>query len=53
VVSKFRTEYEPVQSTKGDVTELRVPYNTGFLIAYGINNAVDLIKRHEDQALST
>ncbi len=45
VVSKFRTEYERVEFVDGELTELQVPYNTGFLVAYGIKNAIDLIER--------
>ena len=43
IVSKFRTEYEPVVNERGDSTGLKVAYNTGFLLAYDIRHAVDLI----------
>ena len=43
VVSKFRVEYETVQDEFGEPTKFRVPYNTGFLVAYGIKHVLDLI----------
>jgi hypothetical protein len=49
VVSKFRTEYETVLDDKGEPTDMTVAYNTGFLIAYGIQHALDLIERHQDK----
>lgn len=44
VVSKFKIEYESVVDRDGNDTDLRVAYNTGFLIAYDIQYALDLIK---------
>jgi hypothetical protein len=46
VVSKFKTEDEPVLNAEGERTELKVQYNTGFLVAYGINHALDIIRRN-------
>ena len=43
VVSKFKVEFEAVLDEDGEATKMRVPYNTGFLVAYGIKHAVDLI----------
>ncbi|MCM2284612.1 MAG: serine protease [Desulfobacula sp.] len=45
VVSKYRIENEIVVDGKGNRTDMSVPYNTGFLIAYGIKHAIDIIKR--------
>jgi len=44
VVSKFRIEHEPVIDEYGDPTKMTVPYNTGFLVAYSINHAIELIR---------
>jgi hypothetical protein len=44
VVSKFRIEHEPVLDEKGNQTGHTVPYNTGFLVAYGVKHALDIIK---------
>lgn len=44
VVSKFKTDYEPVIDNEDKETGLRVAYNTGFMVAYGINHALDLIR---------
>lgn len=44
VVSKFKVEYESVLDESGEPTKMRVPYNTGFLVAYGIKHAVDIIQ---------
>ena len=46
VVSKFKTEDEPVLNAKGEKTDLKIQYNTGFLVAYGINHALDMIRRN-------
>ena len=46
VVSKFKTEDEPVLDALGKETGLKVQYNTGFLIAYGINHALDIIRKN-------
>lgn len=43
VVSGFRTEYESVLDSEGSKTEMSVAYNSGFLIAYDISYALDLI----------
>ena len=46
VVSKFKTEEEPVLDANGEDTGLKVKYNSGFLLAYGINHALDIIRRN-------
>lgn len=43
VVSKFKTEYEPVIDKEDKETGLRMAYNTGFMVAYGINHVLNLI----------
>lgn len=43
VVSKYRVEHEPVLDEQGDQTTMTVPYNTGFLVAYSIRHALELI----------
>jgi hypothetical protein len=43
VVSKFRVEREPVLDSEGNENGMYVHYNTGFLVAYGIKHALDLI----------
>ena len=43
VVSKFRVEQEAVLDEKGNPTQMTVPYNTGFLVAYSIKHALDII----------
>lgn len=48
VVSKFKVEYEDVLDEYGEPTKMRVAYNTGFLVAYGIKHAVDLIESKSD-----
>lgn len=48
VVSKFKIEYESVLDENGELTKMLVPYNTGFLVAYGIKHAVELIKSYRD-----
>ncbi len=45
VVSKYRTEVEQVLSVNGEATGEVVCYNTGFLYAYNIRHAVELILR--------
>lgn len=45
VVSKYRTEMEQVLSVNGEATGEVVCYNTGFLYAYNIRHAVELILR--------
>lgn len=49
VVSKFRVESERVVDEQGEPTGYTVPYNTGFLIAYGIQHALDIIKRSRNR----
>jgi len=44
VVAKFKTEYESVVTKDGEDSGMRVPYNTGFLVAYSIKYALDIIK---------
>lgn len=44
VVSKFRTESEAVVDAAGERTDMSVPLNTGFLVAYGIKHALDIIQ---------
>jgi S1-C subfamily serine protease len=44
VVSKFKTEHEPVIDKEDKETGLRVAYNTGFMVAYGINHVLNLIR---------
>ena len=44
IVSKYKTENEPVLDKHGEDTGLTVTYNTGFLIAYSIKHALDLIR---------
>ena len=46
VVLKFKTEEEPVLDANGEDTGLKVKYNSGFLLAYGINHALDIICRN-------
>lgn len=44
VVSKFKIEYESVVTVDGEDSGMRVAYNTGFLVAYSIKYALDLIR---------
>ena len=44
VVSKFKIEYEPVINSEDEDTGLRVAYNTGFLLAYSMKHALDIIR---------
>jgi len=44
IVSKFRIEYEVILDEHGDPTKMTVPYNTGFLVAYGISHALQIIR---------
>lgn len=46
VVSGFKTAFEPVLDENGDETSMKVQYNTGFLLAYGVNHAMDIIRRN-------
>lgn len=43
VVAGFKTEYETVLDEHGEKTNMTVAYNTGFLLAYDIKYAVDMI----------
>ena len=43
VVSKFYTQQEHVLDEDGKPTGHTVPYNTGFLVAYCIADALDLV----------
>jgi len=45
VVSKFKVEHEAVLDEHGEVTAMQVPYNTGFMVAYGMANVVNIIHR--------
>ena len=45
VVSKFKVEHEFVINAEGETTEMKVPYNTGFLVAYDIAHALELARR--------
>jgi hypothetical protein len=44
VVSKYRIEHESVLDGAGQATDLKVAYNTGFLVAYDIAHALDLAR---------
>jgi hypothetical protein len=44
VVSKFRIEYEQVIDAQGEPTAMTVPYNTGFLVAYGAKHILSIIE---------
>ena len=44
IVSKFKTEYEPVIDENDEPTGHRVAYNTGFLVGYSINHALSIIR---------
>ena len=48
VVSKYITDYEVVIDAEGNRTDMSVPYNTGFLIAYGIKHALEIIKQQQN-----
>ena len=48
VVSKFRTEREPVVTQTGEATNLEITYNTGFMLAYGINHVLDIVRSQYD-----
>jgi S1-C subfamily serine protease len=47
IVSKYRTEQEPVLDRDGNTTGMHVAYNTGFLLAYDIKYALALIEASE------
>lgn len=44
VVAKFKIEYESVVTRNGEDSGMRIAYNTGFLVAYSIKYALDLIR---------
>lgn len=44
VVSKFKIEYESVLDKDCNDTGMKVPYNTGLLVAYDIKYVIDLIR---------
>ena len=44
VVAKYRTDYEPVLDGSGHDTGSKVESNTGLMLAYGINHAIDIIR---------
>jgi hypothetical protein len=44
VVSKYKIEHEYVLDESGEVTDMKVAYNTGFLIAYDIAHAIELAR---------
>ncbi|MCI4569495.1 serine protease [Lysobacter sp. CFH 32150] len=46
VVSKFKVEYEDVLDAKWEANGMKVPYNTGFLVAYGSKYILSLIAAH-------
>lgn len=45
VVSKYRIEHEPILDSGGEPTDLKVAYNTGFLVAYGVKHVLEIIER--------
>ena len=45
VVSKYKIEHESVLDAAGQATEMKVAYNTGFLVAYDIAHALELARR--------
>jgi Trypsin-like peptidase domain len=45
VVSKYKVEHEAVLDGKGESTDMTVPYNTGFMVAYSIAHALELARR--------
>lgn len=47
VVSKFRIEHEHVLDASGEQTPMTVPYNTGFLVAYGSKHILGIIEAGE------
>lgn len=46
VVSKFYIQQEKVVDQDGDDTNLRIYYNTGLMVCYDINHAIDIIKKN-------
>ncbi|MBV6777895.1 MULTISPECIES: S1 family peptidase [Xanthomonas] len=48
VVSKFRIEHEYVIDAGGEPTKMTVPYNSGFLIAYGSKYILDIISAYRE-----
>ena len=45
VVSKYKIEHEAVLNAEGVTTDMRVPYNTGFMVAYDIAHAIELARK--------
>jgi Trypsin-like peptidase domain len=45
IVAKYKTEHESVLDASGQTTEMKVAYNTGFLVAYDIAHALELARR--------
>ena len=45
VVSKYKIEHETVRRKTGEATDMEVPYNTGFLVAYDIAHALELARK--------
>ena len=45
VVSKYKIEHEVVLDSKGKNTDMTVPYNTGFMVAYDIAHALELARK--------
>jgi S1-C subfamily serine protease len=46
IVSSFKIEFEKIISADGELTEMTVAYNTGFLIGYDISNAIKIIDKN-------
>ena len=46
VVSKFKIEQETVIDENGDKTNMSVPYNTGFMVAYGTKYILSIIESY-------
>lgn len=44
VVAKYRTDYEPVLDGNGNDSGNKVESNTGLMLAYGINHAIEIIR---------
>ena len=44
VVAKYRTDFEPVLNKDGQESGNKVETNTGLMLAYGINHAIDIIR---------
>jgi hypothetical protein len=48
IIKGFRREDEPVYDNTGTRTHLNYRYNTGIVVSYGINHAVDIIRSNPD-----